>query len=182
MKRSILGRLAQRIKSIIKSEDEIVKYRRLGVVIGDNCALLGCNLDAIAPHMITIGNNVTITHAQILVHDATTKRILGYTKLGSVIIGDNVFIGWGAQILPNVIIGDNVIVGAGAVVAKNVTSNTVVVGNPARVVCSYDDYITKMRERMNTACIWDKYPTEWTDGEKREQQENCNNGQWGFIK
>ena len=49
-------------------------------------------------------------------------------------IGNNVWIGYGAQILPGIKIGDNVIVGAGAVVTKNVENNSVVVGVPAHKV------------------------------------------------
>ena len=51
-----------------------------------------------------------------------------------VTIGDNCWIGAGAIICPNVKIGDNVVVGAGSVVVKDVESNTVVAGNPAKVI------------------------------------------------
>jgi acetyltransferase-like isoleucine patch superfamily enzyme len=49
-------------------------------------------------------------------------------------IGSNVWIGGNAIVLPGVSIGDNVIVGAGAVVTKDLPSNSVAVGNPARVI------------------------------------------------
>lgn len=49
-------------------------------------------------------------------------------------VGDNVWIGGGAIILPGVTIGENAVVGAGAVVSKDVPANAVVVGNPARVI------------------------------------------------
>lgn len=51
-------------------------------------------------------------------------------------IGDNVWIGGSAVILPGVTIGDNVVIGAGSVVTKDVPSNTVVGGNPARIIKS----------------------------------------------
>lgn len=51
-------------------------------------------------------------------------------------IGDNVWIGGGAVVLPGVTIGDNSVVGAGAVVTKDVPANVVAVGNPARPVRS----------------------------------------------
>jgi maltose O-acetyltransferase len=55
-----------------------------------------------------------------------------------VVIEDNVWIGGGAILLPGVTIGRNAVVGAGAVVPKRVAANTVVAGNPARVIREID--------------------------------------------
>ncbi|MCD7710451.1 MAG: hypothetical protein LUI04_03750 [Porphyromonadaceae bacterium] len=49
-------------------------------------------------------------------------------------IGDNCFIGAGAIILPGSRIGDNVIIGAGAVVKGEIPSNSVVIGNPCKIL------------------------------------------------
>lgn len=49
-------------------------------------------------------------------------------------IGRQCFVGAGAIILPGVTVGDNSIIGAGAVVTKDVPSNSIVAGNPARVI------------------------------------------------
>jgi maltose O-acetyltransferase len=48
-------------------------------------------------------------------------------------IGDNVWIGGGAIVLPGVTIGDDAVIGAGSVVTRDVPAGDVVVGNPARV-------------------------------------------------
>ena len=63
------------------------------------------------------------------------KDISGHphTK-GNVIIGNDVWIGYGAKILSGVSIGDGAVVGAGAVVAKNIPPYAVVVGNPAKII------------------------------------------------
>lgn len=50
------------------------------------------------------------------------------------IVGDNVWIGNRAIVLPGVTIGDGAVVGAGSVVTRDVPARTVVAGNPARVV------------------------------------------------
>ncbi|WP_025002191.1 serine O-acetyltransferase [Prevotella dentasini] len=50
------------------------------------------------------------------------------------IIGNNVDIGVNSVIIGNIVIGDNVIIGAGSVVVKDVPSNSVVAGNPARII------------------------------------------------
>jgi maltose O-acetyltransferase len=49
-------------------------------------------------------------------------------------VGDNVWLGGGAIVLPGVTIGDNAVVGAGAVVTRDLPPNVVAVGNPARVI------------------------------------------------
>lgn len=84
----------------------------------------------------------------MLAHDASTKKELGYSKVGCVNIGDNVFVGYGCIILPNVNIGNNVIIGAGTVVSKNVPNNVVIVGNPYRIICTYEEYMDKNREKL----------------------------------
>ncbi len=54
-------------------------------------------------------------------------------------IGNNVWIGGGAIILPGVTIGDNTVIGAGAVVTKDLPSNAVVGGNPAKILKTIDN-------------------------------------------
>ena len=56
------------------------------------------------------------------------------TQTAPVIIGNNVWIGGGAIILPGVTIGNNVVIGAGSVVTKNIPDNVIAVGSPCRVV------------------------------------------------
>jgi len=124
-------------------------YKSRGVTIGENVDIIDSYLDGCHSALITIGNNVTITGARILAHDASTKKFIGYSKIGLVTIGNNVFIGNGAIILPSTKIGDNVIVGAGAVVASDIPNDCVVVGNPARVLCSTTQYISQNKERLS---------------------------------
>jgi len=69
--------------------------------------------------------------AIILSHDFSTRRHAAKTMIGS-----HCFIGCGAIILPNVVIGNHVIVGAGSVVTKDVPANSIVAGNPARIIKS----------------------------------------------
>lgn len=130
--------------------------RKKGVVIGENVHIYGSSVDGNYGGCIKIGNNVTITGACILAHDASTKKALGYTKVGRVHIGNNVFIGYGSVILPETFIGDNVIVGAGSIVRGKVDSDSVVVGNPAKKVCSYSEYIDKNRQLLNEGYICEK--------------------------
>ena len=142
------------------NDTDIISYHRnRGVTIGDNVDIIDSYLDGCHGALIKIGNNVTITGARILTHDASTKKFLGYSKIGMVTIGNDVFIGNGAIILPGTKIGDNVIIGAGAVVAHDVPDNSVVIGNPAQILCKTSDYIKNNADKINSGnyFVSDKY-------------------------
>lgn len=109
-------------------------YKSSGITIGDDC-VIGENiiLDGRAP--LTIGDHVDIASEVMIynsehdIHDATFKAIEAPVK-----IGDYVFIGPRAIILPGVTIGDRAVVGAGAVVTKDVPEGAIVGGVPAKVI------------------------------------------------
>lgn len=82
----------------------------------------------------------------ILAHDASTlwhtgKYRVQKTKIGNRVLGAN------SIILPGVVVGDDVIIGSGSVVTKDIASNSVVAGNPARVVSTISEYIDKCEQR-----------------------------------
>lgn len=78
---------------------------------------------------------------------------LVFPDRGDTTIGNDVWIGWKATILPGVTIGDGAIVAAGSVVARDVPAYAVVAGNPARVV----------RMRFTDAEIADLLRIRWWD-------------------
>ena len=79
---------------------------------------------------VLIGHNTTIA---TLNHDMNPEKRANLTP-NSVRIGNKVWIGADCTILPGVKIGDGAVIGAGSVVTKSVPANTVVVGNPAKVI------------------------------------------------
>jgi maltose O-acetyltransferase len=87
---------------------------------------------------VTIGDEVLIaTNVQILTAThplEATRRRAWWETAKPISIADGAWIGGGALVLPGVSIGENAVVGAGAVVTRDVAANTVVAGNPARVV------------------------------------------------
>lgn len=97
---------------------------------------------------VKIGSNVVIsTKAIILAHDYSSKiKQLLYggeeNYIHKTIIGDNVFIGAGAIILPNTVIGNYCIIGAGAVVKGNIPDYSVVIGNPCKIIKSIKNNIS----------------------------------------
>ena len=88
-----------------------------GIEMGDNVQ--------IGPHVTIVTDN----------HDLKQRYVL---KCRTVVIGDNAWIGAGATIMPGVHIGENAVVAGGAVVTKDVPANTVVGGNPAKVIRKLD--------------------------------------------
>ena len=128
-----------------------------GLKIGKDCDIqFESIIDWSHCWLIEIGDRVTLApRVHILAHDASTKRPLGKTVLGKVKIGNDVFIGAGTIVLPNVEIGDKVVVGAGSVVSRNIPANSVAIGSPARVICTYDEYIAKGRNQMKEKPCYD---------------------------
>lgn len=94
--------------------------------IGDNC-MFGPNVQLYtASHPLNPG-----------------KRNSGLEFGKPITIGDNVWIGGGAVIVPGVTLGNNVVVAAGAVVTKSVPDNCVVGGNPAKIIKMVDESLEK---------------------------------------
>jgi maltose O-acetyltransferase len=101
------------------------------VYLNVSCTILDCNEVHIGHHVM-IGPVVQIYTAA---HHLTAEtRIQGWEVAKPIVIEDNVWLGGGAILLPGVRIGRNAVVGAGAVVSRSVPANTVVAGNPARVI------------------------------------------------
>ena len=130
--------------------------------------IINSNIDGCHGFLIEIGDNVTITGSTILAHDGSTKKFIGYSKVGKVIIGNNVFIGYGSIILPNTKIGNNVIIGAGKVVAKDIPNNVVVCSNPYKIICTFDEYIGKNRNNLNIKPVYNTYFFNKTLDEKQQ--------------
>ena len=131
--RQLLGQIGQ--NSII--EPPFYCSYGQNIHIGDHvylnflCTILDNNEVHIGHHVM-IGPGVQIyTAAHPLQVEARNQ---GWEVAKPIVIEDNVWIGGGAIILPGVRIGRNAVVGAGAVVSRSVPANTVVAGNPARVI------------------------------------------------
>jgi acetyltransferase-like isoleucine patch superfamily enzyme len=112
-------------KTVLGEDCTISAYQHIS--IGEQCII------ADRVMMIDFDHNVTEVEQPI--------RLQGIYKR-DVQVGNNVWIGYGAQILRGVIVGDNAIIGATAVVSKDVPANAVVAGVPARVI--------RMREAPKT--------------------------------
>ena len=154
-----------------------VEYlRSRGVQIGENVHILNSQIDFGHGFLISIGNNVTLTGVRVLAHDASTQIPLGVSKVGRVVIGDNVFVGQGAIILPNTHIGNHVVVGAGAVVSKDIPDNSIAVGNPIQIVGTYDDFVARHKKQMEDRPVYHTLWSEKTWEEKEQMRRDLLDG------
>lgn len=138
------------------SEAYIQYLRNSGVHIGEKTIVYAprhTSIDIQKPHLISIGSYCKITTGVIiLAHDysiSVARRVFGEFIGGTAPtkIGDNCFLGMNSIILPGTTIGNNCIVGAGSVVGGKYPDNVVIAGNPARVVCTLDEYYQKRKNR-----------------------------------
>lgn len=169
----------------LRGEYTTEKLVKMGLKVGKGLKRLnGVILDPAHCWLITIGDNVTLApRVHVLAHDASTKVYLNYTKIGRVNIGNNVFIGSESVVLPNVTIGDDVIIGANSTVTKDIPSGCVYAGNPAKFICTTEEYINKNRELMkNTPCYGDEYTLRQNiDKNKKNQMYKELENRMGFV-
>lgn len=157
------------VKKIIyhnhSTNDEYISFlKSKGAKIGEGTVFYSPQkhpVDETSCHFIAIGSNCRITEGvTILGHDysyavcrPTHHAML--LKSGVTSIGDNVFIGINAIVLMNTVIGNNCIIGAGAVVSGKFGDNLVIAGNPAKEVCTLEEYYRKLRKNFeNSARIY----------------------------
>lgn len=138
----MLGKLRAAYKALY-----LKRLVKRGLTLGSNFQMeKGCNIDANFPWLVTIGNNVTFaSHVAVIAHDGSTQKLIGYSKVGKVTIGDRVFVGFGSMILPNVTIGDGAVIGANSVVTKDVAPGMVAVGSPAREIMTVEELADRAR-------------------------------------
>lgn len=140
---------------------KILKYinfklyaKKIGVIFEDDCRFIGRKIDfGSEPYLITIGKHVTVSsNVQFINHDGGTfvfrdkKGYKDIIKFGKIKIGNNCFIGARSIIMPGINIEDNVVIAAGSVVTKSIPKNSVVGGNPAKYICSVQEYIDKCKK------------------------------------
>lgn len=109
------------------------------ISIGNNCGFSGTVLGA--KEKIIIGDDV-MCGANTLITDFDWHGILPHQRKNysgdsrPIIIGNNVFIGYGSVVLKGVTIGDNSVIGANSVVTRDIPANSIAGGNPCKVIKS----------------------------------------------
>jgi acetyltransferase-like isoleucine patch superfamily enzyme len=141
-------RVARRITTMLRGRESAA--RAAGVTIGSGCRILS-DVATTEPWLVTIGDRVTISSdVRLITHDGSgwlldDERGRRY-RFAPVSIGSDVFVGAGSIIMPGVRIGDMCVIGAGSVVTRSVPPGTVVAGNPARAIDTYERFVERLND------------------------------------
>lgn len=127
-----------------------VKYAKsIGVDVGKQCKFGKVDFGT-EPYLISIGDHVQITcGVKFFNHGGGwifRKSIPDFDIFGKIIIGENVYIGNNALIMPGVRIGNNVIIGSGTVVTKSVPNGKVFVGNPGKIIGDTNQLLIRLKK------------------------------------
>ena len=138
-----------------------LKKKNIFYHMGENCYYHTRDIPS-EPYLLSIHNNVRIAaNVRFITHDTISLVVDNIPEyfdkhgrmkyyIGNIEIFDNVMIGANTTVLYDVKIGPNAIVAAGSVVTKDVPPNTVVGGNPAKVICSFDDFVNRRYQRTES--------------------------------
>ena len=128
------------------------------LVIGDRCVMHNNHINLNRP--VTIGNHVGLSpNVDLITHGYWQSVLKGFPfKEGSIIIKDNVIVGWRSLVLANVTIGKSAVIAAGAVVTGDVEAYQVMGGVPAKVLSVIKpDTLTKDEKEEIAAQIIEEY-------------------------
>ncbi len=150
------GILKARVKTA-SNKVRIEFLRSKGAAIGENCLIFTIAFST-EPYLISIGNHVVVSAGTTFItHDGAVwifrEKYPNLTIFGRIIIGNNTFIGMNCTILAGTEIGSNCIIGAGSVVRGNIPDNSVVMGNPAKVIMKtsiIEMFMIKNKNRIDT--------------------------------
>jgi virginiamycin A acetyltransferase len=140
-----------------------------GTTIGIGCQIFGGTVEIgrycqLGPYVGVYALNHPTEHLTLYVNrQLFDGRLKIHQKHSSVKIGNDVWVGHGAVILPGVKIGDGVVIGAGAVVTKDIEDYSIAVGNPAKAIKRrFDDDLIEKLQRLKW---WNMTPKELQEKE-----------------
>lgn len=127
-----------------------IRYaRHIGVSIGEHC-LISTRYWSSEPYLITIGNHVQVTDC-VSFHthgggNSIRREHPDFEAFGKIRVEDWAYIGAWSHIMAGVTIGEGALVAAGSVVTKSVQPHTVVGGNPARYICTTEEFYERNKK------------------------------------
>ena len=144
----LIWRLLRRVLAHWQVRQDAVGYARsLGVSIGEGSEIFSTELNIFGgePYMVRLGRRCFITEGvRFVTHDGGVllfrSELPDLDLIAPIVLGDDVYVGTRAILLPGTTVGSNCVIGAGSVVRGKIPSGSVVGGVPARVLKSIDEY------------------------------------------
>ena len=123
---------------VAASERRIAKLRAAGARIGPGCFVMGGSFSS-EPYLVELGAGVKVAGGVTFVpHDGAAALLRDREPdaqiFGRIVVGDRTLVGHGCLVLAGTTIGPDCIVAAGSVLRGRYPANSVVAGNPGRVV------------------------------------------------
>jgi acetyltransferase-like isoleucine patch superfamily enzyme len=161
--RYTIGRLWRRLR-LRTSKQRIRELRRMGVKIGHSCQIVTMQFST-EPYLVEIGDNVVIAGGvEFITHEGFARMIRhkypGIQVFGRIRIGSGTMIGLNCIILPGVEIGRECLIGAGSVVRGKIPDNSLVIGNPAKVVGKASLLLAKLARSPHRLDVYNNAPAE----------------------
>mgnify|MGYP001428739042 CR=1 FL=1 len=152
--RELAQRIYVKLLQLAGSDAKINYLRKRGMKIGSDCQIN--TLLFSEPFLVEIGNHVAIAGGtEFITHDGAIWCFRDEIKdgdiFGKIKVGNNVFIGNNCVLLPNTTIGDNCIIGIGSIVRGQFPENSVIIGNPAKVI--YQTNIQRLMYKQNKGLL-----------------------------
>jgi len=143
-----------RLNNADEIQQRIERLRRKGVKIGQDCMILTEEFST-EPYLVELGNHVGVSGGTIfLTHDGSIWLIRDkrpeVQHLGKITVGDNTYIGQNCIILPGSRIGSGCVIGAGTVVRGKIPDNSLVIGNPCKILGPASIFLERMDASKNT--------------------------------
>lgn len=147
-----LGKIKNKIE-IYRKKRWWASLRAKGMKLGKGVNLpFSTRIDVAHCCLISIGDNCGFgDECLILAHDAMPNEYLDATVIARVDIEESCHFGVRTIILPGVRIGKGSVIGSNSVVATDIPPGSLAAGNPAKVICTMEDYLNKHREALKTA-------------------------------
>jgi acetyltransferase-like isoleucine patch superfamily enzyme len=141
----------QRIyREILRRYNPVKWARKLGVQVGQHTMISKYTHFSSEPYLISIGSNVQVTpNVSFYTHgggQAVRRLLPDFDCFGKIVVEDWCYIGSNSLIMPGVTLGEGTLVAAGSVVTKSTPPNSVVGGNPARIIGTTDEYVERNKK------------------------------------
>jgi len=181
-----IARVRERTMDRVRNEPNMEKLVAAGLQLGNNPHIAHpIYFDRLHPWLITIGDDATLSpFVAVITHDSSLAHHTGQTRLGRVVVGNRVYVGVGAILLPGTTIGDDSVVGAGAVVHGEIPPGSLVTGNPSEAA-PIKPVAAWQRASAARSPTWPRegwsITTGITEERKRVQLEALSNGASGYT-